>query len=348
MNACALVLENESLFRIILSFIRTVDSSSNLHPNELIYVPLKGGSKATLYRFELNKSSYVLRLFPPQASRLTRMHQIILAKQASKIGVGPEVYFVDPQMEGIVMEFIPGRTMRESDFEDSAYLAIFAKFIHHLHRSEERFPLASSPFQRFHNFLLKGEQKKVVYPLRFSEVKTLMEELEATFQLMPISLVPAHLDLHPLNIMIAEKKFLLVDWVNGGLSDPYFDLATFTVFQGLNESQILIFLTHYFERDPTQLEWNRFIITQPIRLFVIAAALLSLSTNVTPSISYQEALESSELPTIRDFGKEGMNWPYWQFGLTMLKAGLKIIDQDNFKIALKNLQKYAFHTFMNV
>lgn len=348
MNACSLVLENESLFRIILSFIRTADSSSNLNPNELIYGPLKGGSKANLYHFDLDNGSYVLRLFPPQASRLARMHQIILAKQASKIGVGPKVYFVDPQMEGIVMEFIPGRTVQESDFEDSDYLAIFAKFLKQLHQSEVPFPLACSPFQRFHNFLLKGEQKKLVYPLRFSEVKTLMEELEATFQLMPISLIPAHLDLHPLNIMILEKRFLLVDWVNGGMSDPYFDLATFTVFQCLNESQILTFLTHYFGRQPTQLEWNRFIVTQPIRLFVIAAALLTLSADATPSISYHEAFESSELPTIKDFGKDGMNWPHWQFGLTMLKAGLKIMDQNNFKFALKDLQQQAFHTVMNI
>jgi thiamine kinase-like enzyme len=251
-------------------------------------------------------------------------------------------------MEGIVMEFIPGRTVQESDFEDSDYLAIFAKFLKQLHQSKEPFPLACSPFQRFHNFLLKGEQKKLVYPLRFSEVKTLMEELEASFQLMPISLIPAHLDLHPLNIMIVEKRFLLVDWVNGGMSDPYFDLATFTIFQCLNESQILTFLTHYFGRHPTQLEWNRFIVTQPIRLFVIAAALLTLSTDTTLSLSYQEALESSELPTIKDFGKDGMNWPHWQFGLTMFKAGLNIIDQNNFKFAFKDLQKHAFQMAMNI
>ena len=83
-------------------------------------------------------------------------------------------------------------------------------------------------------------------------------------------------------------------------------------------------------------------------VFVIAAALLTLSADATPSISYQEALESSELPTIKDFVKDGMNWPQWQFGLTMLKAGLNIIDQNNFKSAFKDLQKQAFHTAMKI
>lgn len=349
MELCSLDLKDERIPQVMLPFIRWMDPSSRVQPEEIVYTSLKGGgSKASLYRFEFNERYYVLRLLPPQTQPLIRMHQINLARQAGKIGVGPEIYFVDAQMDGMVMEFISGRTSQRQDFEKPDHIAKFAKFLQKLHQSSERFPLAISPYQRFDDFMLKGEQRKIVYPLRFAELKVLMRELEETFRLFPLSLVPSHLDLHPLNIMFNEKQFFLVDWVNGGLSDPFFDLATFTIFQGLNQSQITTFLSSYFNRAPTQLGWHRFIATQPIRLFVIAAALLTLSVDANPSLSYEEAFQSSELPSIEDFGREGMNWSYWQFGLSMYKAGLALIDQENFKSALTNLQKEAYHTIFDM
>jgi thiamine kinase-like enzyme len=347
MKLGSLDLNDERISQVMLPFIRLIDPLSKVKPEEIVYTSLKGGgSQANLYRFEFNERHYVLRLLPPQAERPIRMHQINLAKQAGKIGVGPEIYFVNLRMNGMVMEFISGQTSERKDFEKPDHIVKFAKFLLKLHQSPERFPLACTPFQRFNDFMLKGEQKKIVYPSRFAELKILMRELEETFRLFPIPLVPSHLDLHPLNILSTESQFFLVDWVNGGLSDPFFDLATFTIFHDFNHSQTTTFLSSYFNHVPTQHEWNRFTVTQPIRLFVVAAALLTLSTDMPPS--YEEALQSSELPPIEDLGKEGLNWSFWQYGLTMYKAGLALIDQDNFKVALKELQKEAQHVSFNL
>lgn len=312
MTSCTPITQNEQLFRIVLPFLKLQEPLTDLNPNHLTFTPLKGGgSQAMLYRFDLNKQSYVLRLLPPHADQFTRMHQITLATEAGQTRIGPEIYFVDSQLKGIIMDFIPGRTVQQADFENPNKLTQFAKLLKKLHQSTTKFPIACSPFQRFHDFLLKGIQNTIVYSPRFAETITLMKELETTLKLKPIPLVPAHLDLHPLNIMIENDQFLLVDWVNGGISDPYFDLATFTTFLNLNDSQILTFLTQYLERPPTQFERHRFIITKPIRPFVIAAALLTLST------------DKSNI----------------QLGLSMLKTGLTISDQNNFKVALKNLQR---------
>lgn len=327
----------------MLSFVREFDAFSAINPDNLIYTPLRGGSsKAALYRFDIGRRSYVLRLLPEQANNLARLHQTILAKQAGGIGIGPEIYFADSQMDGMIMSFIPGRTVQQKDFQNNDNLALFAKFLKKLHRAKGRFPAAYSPFRRFQNFLLKGKQEKITYPSKFNEAIMLMEELEATFQLNPVPQVPTHLDLHPLNIMLADRQFFLVDWVNGGICDPYFDLAAFTTFQGLDESQILTFLTHYFERPPAPSEWNRFIIAQPVRMFVIAAALLNTSLDETRSISYDEALKSWQLPTITDFGKQGASEPFWPLGLAMLQSGLELIGQKSFKTALRYTQNRLF------
>lgn len=183
------------------------------------------------------------------------------------------------------------------------------------------------------------EKTNNVFPSRFSEVKILMEDLEAIFQLLPIKQVPSHLDLHPLNIMVCKNSFVLVDWVNGGMSDPYFDLATFCVFHGFNEERIKLFLTHYFGRDLTEMEWNRYIVTQPIRLFVIAAALFS--SNHDNSITNKEMIREMSLPTLSDFGKKGAIWPHSLLGTSMFQAGLKLIDQEPFRFSLQSLKRHV-------
>lgn len=264
--------------------------------HDLPFEPLQGGaSSALLYRFDVSQHSYVLRLFPRQASSITREHQIQLAKLAGSGDFGPKVHFVDHQRRGLIMDFIPGRTVLPSDFEESTSLNAFALFLKRLHQSESPFPIAVSPFKRFRDFYLKTDER-----LHFLEIKKLMEELEAVF--CPIKLTPTHLDLHPLNIMRSENRFLLVDWVNGGMSDPFFDLATFSVFHDLDESRQWQFLKSYFEDQPTDWQWHRFIATQPVRLLVIAFGLFSVGSNEASSY-YQRALGIIEQAPFRSAHK---------------------------------------------
>lgn len=139
---------------------------------DLVYEPMKGGgSAATLYWLGLHKHSYMLRLFPLHASPATRMHQITLAKQAGDRGFGPKIHFVNSQMNGMIMEFIRGCTMEESDFKNASTLTAFAKLLQALHRFGTSFPLAVSPFKRFRDFSLKMEKNNAIFPPRFSDVK---------------------------------------------------------------------------------------------------------------------------------------------------------------------------------
>lgn len=327
-----LKIHDERLLKVMQAFVRECALIDD-RLDQLDFVPLKGGnSEANLYRFDIEEKAYVLRLLPKGADQSTRKHQISLASLAGKLGIGPEVKFVDAEMDGMISVFIHGRTVLAGDFEKDKALESFAKLLQKLHRSQECFPRAPCPFQRFRRF---GESEGITFPSRFIEVKNLMKELEST--LNPLAFVPTHLDLHPLNIMISGDHFFLVDWVNGGLSDPFLDLATFAFFQRLSDAQTISFLTHYFERPPTPFEWDRFLLSQPVRLFLIAAALLSTSTDKQRSISYAEALTSEPLPTIEDLEK--WHGPLWLYGLTLWKAGLELVDQKNFQSALKNLRE---------
>jgi len=322
--------------RTITSFLRSLGLDP-LDSSDLVYLPLTGGmSKAANYRFDLLQHSYVLRLFAPQSSRLSRHHQILIAQEAGRLGVGPKIHFVDPDLEAFVMDFIPGRTVHPRDFANQDQLIKFAELLRQLHRSSSCLPSACSPFQRFHEFLRKGDEKKCLPEM--AAAKCSMEEIEAVVQLFPVSFTPAHLDLNSLNIMLSGDRFFLVDWVNGGMSDSYFDLANFSVFQGLDKAQTETFLTHYFGQAPTSFEWSRFVILKPVRLFVIAAAFLSQAVEEGVFMDKQALI-------LKDFiyqHAEGRTDGHLgSIGLTMLKAGLDLIQGEEFKAALLFLQELA-------
>ena len=324
------------MHKAVSSFLETL----NADLSTLTYLLLLAGSAATLFQFDVKDHSYVLRILPSHANHLTRMHEIQLAQCAGEMGVGPKMHFVDPHLEAHITDFIPGRTVHPRDFQNTYSLERFAQLLQKLHRSSLKFPVACSPFQRFHNFLEKREQRGLALSPKLSKMKRVMETIEAVFQLHEIPLVPCHLDLHSSNIMLVREDFLLVDWVNGGFSNPYFDLATFAIFHGLNDLQMRAFLTHYFGHPLDELEWSLFIVAQPVRLFVIAIACLSA---VPEEITfYNDGLVNFETTSLRDYihmdANEKINLSPWKIGLIMLKAGLNRIEGKNFKNSLQYLQ----------
>jgi thiamine kinase-like enzyme len=255
------------------------------------------------------------------------------------MGIGPQIHFVDPHLEAFIADFIPSRTVNPRDFQNLSQLEKFAQLLQKFHRSSCEIPLACSPFQRFSGFLEKAEKQGLILSPKLFEIKKLMEEIEAILRSHDIPLVPCHLDLHSENIMFGVKDFIVVDWVNGGLSNPYFDLATFAVFHDLNELQTIAFLSSYFGRTPCELEWSLFSVTQPVRLFVMALACLSMSSEKIPS--YNDVCINSEMTLFRDYihmpANEKINLSRWTIGLMMLKAGLDQVDKKNFQTSLQYL-----------
>jgi thiamine kinase-like enzyme len=136
--------------------------------------------------------------------------------------------------------------------------------------------------------------------------------------------------------MQSQDGFMLVDWVNGGRSDPYFDLATFALMHNLNEAQTNVFFTQHLMRTPAQVEWDHLSILKPVRPLVIAAAFLR---NDTDSPSTPE----SDLPDLNDFTREHatgkINWSYRKIALVMLKHALHLSAQNECQNALRRLQK---------
>lgn len=244
-----------------------------------------GKSKAKLFKFNIGDSYFVLRILPETTDYSTRMHQIILAKMAGEIRVGPEVFYIEPNLRAVIMRFISGREARPEDFQNAILMDKMVDMLQELHQNKCMFPVAVSPYERFNKFIQKCSSQSV----QLNQMKKYMDEIEQVLMLYPVIKTNTHLDLHLSNILISDDNDIcFVDWVNGGVSDPFFDLTTFSLFSKLDHFQTINFLTSYFKRTPTEIEWARFNVILPVRLMVIAAAFFSNNPNSTDTKNYSE------------------------------------------------------------
>jgi thiamine kinase-like enzyme len=322
------------LNKIIADFAATQMIESEKVKN-IKCTPLLGGlSAARNFVFDLHNKSYVIRLLPSSIEIESKMRQISITQNAASIGVGPKVHFVEFNFDAIVMDFILGRTVNFSDYENKENIKMIAGSIQKLHGTELEFPQATSPFERFRTFVIRAHNKKISLPKSFELAIDTMAKIENVFEIQKIPLVPCHLDLHPLNIMKSENQFLFIDWANGGRSNPYFDLATFAVFNCLSAEQDQLFLTYYFDRQPTQAEHHCFTIAQPVRLLVIAAAYLSLEST-EESVFSESSLDLEDFIRLQIEGS--LKLTYSQIGMIMLKSGLQKIQSAEFKTLLESL-----------
>lgn len=329
--------------KIIESFIHSLGVSKGIPPDQISCESLLGGFSGTsICRFEVNHKSYVLRLFKPELGYYDGVRQIMTAKLAGEIGIAPKVHFIDPDLKGYIMDYVQGRTIRKTDLESKENLANLALTIKCLHSSKQPFPEARSPLQSFQLSVAKGDRQATPYPTKFREVRKIMEDIGGTLQLNPVPYVPTHLDLNAQNILLKGNDFLLIDWENGGLSDPYFDLSMLPIFLRLDEKETTQFLTTYFGRPPTQFEWDRFIVAQPICLLLRAAVFLSGSGEDRSAEFYDKILKSDDIPKCNEIiqlHEEGkLILPRWKIGLSLMQGGVDLAESKKFKASFHRLQ----------
>lgn len=140
------------MHKTISSFLEAMDLASATDPIKATYVPIINGSAAALFRFDVKDRSYVLRILPPQASHVSRTHEVLLAQQAGAMGIGPKIHFVDPHLETFITDFIPGRTVHPLDFQNISYLDRFTKLLQKLHQSLCKIPVACRYWREFLKF----------------------------------------------------------------------------------------------------------------------------------------------------------------------------------------------------
>ena len=288
---------------------------------------LGGASSASLYQFSHEGQSYVLRLLAPNSSRARHHHEVGLTSAAGNLGVGPRVHFVAADESAIIYDYTPGRTLCSDDVCAAPIIERFARLLSQLDRAKVDVPAAVSPFERFRRFRQRATEDGVPLPESMTRAIQYMTQLEQN--LPPTIARPCHLDLHAQNIILTPAgHFVLIDWVNGGLCDPAFDIAIPIAFLGLRDEQRDHFTATYQESVGEDLDLGRVEMLMPVRPFAAAAgSLCNTPLDMSPSQLEQEMAAD-------DLCDEGLfwvphmarpDWPQWKWGLFLLRMGLSYL-----------------------
>ena len=333
-------LKDQNARRILTSFLK---DEKGITPDQLLLIPLtKGRSGAGLYRFSLGDSEYVLRMFSPINSYQDREREAYVSRVAGEHSVAPRVYYIDPKLEGIIIEFIPGLTILKNDLEHSEDIISFAKFLRKVHEIPMEKYEATSPLKRGDEWLDIAKKENKSFPSRFDAISKKIDEVEEVLLHMPAKQVFIHNDLMPLNIMIDNSLYKLVDWPEAGRGDALWDLTTFSDFNNLSDEEIMILLRGYLGREITQKEMDLFTIMRPVSTFLRTIGGIAFDKEPRSTEFYDKNIQEGKLPSFRkmidDFSLGQLTLPLWQVTLISFIESMRQINDPNFDQALQRLK----------
>ena len=94
-----------------------------------------------------------------------------------------------------------------------------------------------------------------------NEVKKDVYAVKNYYESLTIEQAPTHIDaLYQNFIKSGDNKLYLIDWEYSGMFDPLWDLATHSIESEFTLLEEELFLSHYFQRDVTELETRRILI----------------------------------------------------------------------------------------
>ena len=213
---------------------------------------LSGGLTNDNYLVEAGGVRYVVRI-PGRSTELLaidRANEHANAGAAAQAGVGPAVLEYLPDVEVMVLEFIPGETMSGETLRSTRMARRMAASIRDLHAGP-RFLRDFDMFRLTERYLAICNRRGFRTPAGFHERMATVAAVEGALRAQPLQTVPCHNDLLAGNFIAGESQLWIVDWEYAGMGDRYFDLANFAVNNELGEAGEVALLSDYFSESPT-------------------------------------------------------------------------------------------------
>ena len=163
---------------------------------------------------------------------------------AAGVGVGPEVVgFVRP--EGyLVTRFIEGRPIPEGSLHEPQMLARVADSLRRIHGGPA-IPGLFIPLRVVEIYRALAAQRGVAIPVEYDLARATGRRIELALMAAGGDLQPCHNDLLNANFIDDGERVRIVDWEYAGMGDPFFDLANFSVNNGLPAEADETLLTLY-------------------------------------------------------------------------------------------------------
>lgn len=224
-----------------------------------------GFSGADLFLVDYQGQKFVVR-FSNTTNREEFQKEMSICEIASNSGYGPKVYLSDEEEGFIVMEYLENELEVEKISIPS--LAELTKKIHEGPSFSSSSNIMELQIFRMLDYIYSRKFYSEVVPLDWMErILEAFREINSALESFPME-APCHGDLHKANLFFAKGQCYAIDYELASMSDPFLDLATLSLSYDFDKGQDNLFLTHYFNREPTQKEQSKlFVMKQLVSLY---------------------------------------------------------------------------------
>lgn len=206
---------------------------------------LGGGITNRNFKVSVDGGTYVLRIGGKDTELLgidrRAEHEASLA--AAAVGVGPEVVaFVEP--EGyLVTRYIEGTVVVPEALREPEPLRRIAQALRAVHAGPP-IPARFDSFRVVEAYAATAAAHGIAIPPAFERAREIAARVERARG--PVPERPCHNDLLTANFIDDGARIRIVDWEYAGMGDVYFDLANFSVNNGLPAAETAELLDAYF------------------------------------------------------------------------------------------------------
>ena len=216
---------------------------------------LSGGMTNDNYLVEEGANRYVVRI-PGSSTELLsidRANELYNTRAAAGTGIGPRVLEYVPELNLMVLEFIPGPTMSAQSLQSAPMVRRMAQSFKRLHAAP-RFLKDFDMFRLIEYYLRIVDEHRVPIPGDYRERLPLVGEIERAARVGALPPVSCHNDLLCENFIDDGQWLRIVDYELSGNNDPCFDLGNTAQEAALDESLRALLCDSYFgQREPQQL-----------------------------------------------------------------------------------------------
>lgn len=193
---------------------------------------------------------------------IDRSNESVAAKEAARVGVGPDILHVDPATGVMVSRFIDGATtMSPAAFKSiSGAPGRAGEAFRRLHDSGAVFPVRFELFAMIDDYLAILSTKDVALPEGYHAGLREAETVRKALAAHPLPTVACHCDPLCENFLDTGERMWIVDWEYSGMNDPMWDLGDLSVEAEFDAAQEEAMIRAYFGGEPKPAERGRIVI----------------------------------------------------------------------------------------
>ena len=209
-----------------------------LDTSKLRVTPIAAGLTNQNYRLDLGDRTFFFRRPGPATELLAvnRENELYNTRAAAKAGVGPKVLQHDARTGGILLEWLPGRTMSNEAFQAPGMPARIAEVLRRLHAGP-RFRDDFDMFRLSEYYLRVVDERSIRIPDGYREELPKVALIEAALAVHPLPTAPCHNDLLAENYLDDGRRLWIVDYEYSGNNDPTFELGNTAQELGLDAAR---------------------------------------------------------------------------------------------------------------